>query len=51
LEQDGSIQTYWGSETQGGRRKYCRITAEGRAAYSANKKDWDHASEILDRLL
>lgn len=51
LEQEGSIQTYWGNETQGGRRKYCRITAEGRAAYAANKKDWDHASKILDRLL
>jgi PadR family transcriptional regulator PadR len=51
LEQEGSIQTYWGNETQGGRRKYCRITAKGRAAYKAKKKDWDYASKILDRLL
>lgn len=51
LEQEGSIQTYWGSETQGGRRKYCRITPEGRAAYDANKKDWEQARKILDRLL
>lgn len=51
LEQEGSIETYWGSETQGGRRKYCRITTKGRAAYTANKKDWDHARKILDRLL
>ena len=51
LEQEGCIETYWGSETQGGRRKYCRITAKGRDAYDANKKDWDHAKRILDRLL
>lgn len=51
LEQEGCIETYWGSETQGGRRKYCRITAKGRAAYAANKKDWDHTRKILDRLL
>lgn len=51
LEQEGSIETYWGSETQGGRRKYCRITAKGRDAYDSNKTDWDHARKILDQLL
>ena len=29
LEADGNITSYWGDETQGGRRKYYRITAKG----------------------
>ena len=51
LEQEGCIETYWGSETQGGRRKYCRITAKGRKTYAENKKDWAYTKKILDRLL
>jgi PadR family transcriptional regulator, regulatory protein PadR len=51
LEHDGRISSYWGSETQGGRRKYYHITAEGRELYVHNKQNWDHAKEILDKLI
>ena len=30
--EDGLVEAYWGDETQGGRRKYYRITDAGRAA-------------------
>ncbi len=51
LEKDGNIISYWGDETQGGRRKYYRITEEGTEQYEKNKRDWTFAKEILDKLI
>jgi PadR family transcriptional regulator PadR len=51
LESDGSITSYWGDETQGGRRRYYRITEKGKKAYFENKKNWDYAKRILDTLM
>ena len=51
LETDGRITSYWGDESQGGRRKYYRITASGRELYQANKHNWDFAKRILDQLI
>src|SRR6185369_14155232 len=36
LTKDGLIEAYWGDESQGGRRKYYRITDAGRAVYRRN---------------
>ncbi|MFZ4453133.1 PadR family transcriptional regulator [Salibacterium aidingense] len=51
LEKEGSVEYYWGDETQGGRRKYYRITEEGLRHYEQNKADWDFAKDILDKLI
>lgn len=51
LEHDGDITSYWGNETQGGRRRYYRITEKGKATYFENKKNWEYAKLILDQLL
>jgi PadR family transcriptional regulator, regulatory protein PadR len=51
LENGNYITSYWGSETQGGRRKYYRITDLGRELYEQNKKNWDFAKIILSLLL
>lgn len=51
LESDGDIDWYWGDESQGGRRKYFRITDKGRAVLAANKKNWEYAKHVLDKLL
>jgi len=51
LEQDGYIHSYWGDETQGGRRKYYRISEEGKERYEQNKNDWNFAKEVLDKLI
>lgn len=51
LEQDGHITSYWGDETQGGRRKYYHITPRGRELYTVNIFNWESAKEILEKLL
>jgi PadR family transcriptional regulator PadR len=51
LEVDGDITWYWGDESQGGRRKYFRITEKGRATYARNKSNWEYAKRVLDTLL
>lgn len=51
LEHDDLIASYWGDETQGGRRKYYRITEKGKDHYEQNRKDWDFAKDILDKLI
>jgi len=51
LEYDGCITSYWGDETQGGRRKYYTITERGKRTYFENKKNWEYAKRILDQLL
>ena len=51
LEKDGLVESYWGDETQGGRRKYYRITDAGRAVYSGNVAAWVATRRIIDSLL
>ena len=51
LENDGCVTSYWGDESQGGRRKYYRITEKGKKLYIENKKKWENAKRILDQLL
>jgi len=51
LENDGSITSYWGDETQGGRRRYYHITPHGEEQYKANKTNWDYAKKLLEKLL
>ena len=51
LEADGDIEWYWGDESQGGRRKYFRVTEKGRATYARNKTNWEYAKRVLDTLL
>jgi PadR family transcriptional regulator PadR len=51
LEHDGHIISYWGDETQGGRRKYYRITTGGKRQYEGNKQNWHYAQKILEKLL
>ena len=51
LEKDGYIASYWGDESQGGRRKYYAITPSGRDLYHDNKRNWEYAKQIIDRLV
>ncbi len=48
LEADGDIEWYWGNDSQGGRRKYFRITEKGKATYASNKSNWEYAKRVLD---
>ncbi|MFS0724070.1 PadR family transcriptional regulator [Paenibacillus sp. 1P07SE] len=51
LETGGLISSYWGDQSQGGRRKYYRITAAGEAAYRKAVADWHHASRLIGKLI
>ena len=51
LEVDGDIEWYWGDESQGGRRKYFKITEKGKATYARNKSNWEFAKRVLENLL
>lgn len=51
LEQAGCIQSYWGDETTGARRRYYRITEIGRETYESLKTEWKIAKEIIDSLI
>jgi PadR family transcriptional regulator, regulatory protein PadR len=51
LLKDGLVEAYWGDETQGGRRKYYRITDAGRAVYSDNVRVWVVTRGVIDSLL
>lgn len=47
----GYITTYWGGEDVGARRKYYRITSEGRMAYERMLDEWEMAKKLLDAIL
>lgn len=51
LEKLGHIRSYWGDESQGGRRKYYHVTDGGKAAFEKALSQWLVARKILDRLL
>lgn len=51
LEKGGCITAYWGDESQGGRRRYYRITELGYQTYDTNKRNWEFAQDILANLL
>ena len=40
LESAGVIESYWGNENAGARRRYYRLTDEGRRLYEENIEDW-----------
>lgn len=51
LEGHGLIRSYWGEESQGGRRKYYAIMPDGRQTYERNLADWKRARRLIDRLV
>ena len=51
LEQEGCINSYWGDETQGARRRYYRLTEKGRQAYAQNMRNWEFTRKILEDLM
>lgn len=51
LEAEGDLVSYWGDETQGGRRKYFRISEKGKQTYAQQKENWEYMKEILEKIL
>ncbi len=51
LEGQGFVESYWGNETQGARRKYYRVTSEGTQELNEATERWLRVRRIIDRLL
>ena len=51
LEDSGLIVSYWGDEAVGARRKYYKITQQGREAYQQARAEWADTVRILHALL
>jgi PadR family transcriptional regulator len=51
MEQNNLIESYWGDETQGARRRYYKITAKGKGKYIESKKNWETIKKLLDKLI
>lgn len=51
LESQHLITSYWGEESQGGRRKYYRITPAGTDTYHTNLTAWKTARVLIDLLI
>ena len=51
LEKAGYINSYWGDEKTGARRRYYSITNEGKIYYQLNKEAWERAKSLIDSLI
>lgn len=51
LEKQGFVEGYWGSETQGARRKYYHLTDSGEVELAQATERWVQVRQIIDCLL
>ncbi|MDD2496219.1 MAG: PadR family transcriptional regulator [Tissierellia bacterium] len=51
MEKDKLIESYWGNEESGARRKYYRITLEGRVTYIQKVNEWKEITIIMNNLI
>ena len=51
LEKEGYIEAYYGTETNGKRRTYYRITKEGREFYREKCEEWELVKEIVGKFV
>lgn len=51
LEKLGYITSYFGTETNGKRRTYYKITEAGRAFYQEKCREWQLVKEVVDRFI
>ncbi len=51
LEQAGMIESYWGDEMAGARRRYYHLTEQGKALLEENIQDWKKYTQMLSRIL
>ena len=51
LEAEKLIASYWGDESQGGRRKYYTLTQKGSDSLQDNVQKWEMTKRLIDRIL
>lgn len=47
LEKKKWLQSYWGNSESGGRRKYYRITEDGKKELNRKLQDWNQISHLI----
>ncbi|HIU14825.1 MAG TPA: helix-turn-helix transcriptional regulator [Candidatus Ventricola intestinavium] len=50
LENAGMIESYWGNENAGARRRYYHLTDAGRKLYEENRADWRKYRAMISEL-
>lgn len=51
LEKQGFITSYFGEETNGGRRRYYKLDEKGKKTLSQDQREWEFSRTLLDKLL
>ena len=51
LEAEKLIASYWGDESQGGRRKYYTLTQAGAESLAEGRHKWALTKELMDKIL
>ena len=51
LESVGVIESYWGNENAGARRRYYHLTDAGRRLYEENLADWRKYRAVISQLV
>lgn len=51
LEKGAYIESYWGDESKGGRRKYYHITDKGTKLMQESQKQWVAAEQIIHAIM
>lgn len=51
LENEGAVQSYWYDTEDGRRRKYYRITDEGKTLLTVKKKEWSFYVEAVNNVI
>ncbi len=49
LEKNGYIESFYGTETNGKRRTYYRITEKGREYYEEKCSEWELTKEVVEK--
>ena len=49
-ENSGMIESYWGNENAGARRRYYHLTEKGRELFYENQADWRKYRSIISEL-
>jgi transcriptional regulator len=51
LEQEGAIQSDWGTSDNNRRARFYRLTAAGRRRLTAETRDWAQTTALIDRFI
>ena len=51
METSGYIRSYWGDEAIGARRRYYRLTEEGKTRLTEETRTWRETRDVMNKLL